>query len=131
MQRFFLTIAMIATMYGLRAENGYRLWLRYDKIDNAKLLAEYQQQITGIQINNTSATLQVAEQELMKGLQGLLAKKIINQNTINNGSIIAGTPASSSQIKNSISIKEIDDLGNEGFIIKTSIINKKNVILIR
>lgn len=130
MQRFFLTIAMIAATFGLHAENGYRLWLRYDKIDNAKLLTEYQQQITGIQINNTSATLQVAQQELIKGIQGLLAKNILNQNTINNGSIIAGTPASSSQIKNSISIKEINDLGNEGFVIKTSIINKKDVILI-
>ena len=130
MQRLFLTIAMIAATFSLHAEDGYRLWLRYDKIDNAKLLTEYQQQITGIQINNTSATLHVTQQELIKGLQGLLAKKIINQNTINNGSIIAGTPASSSQIKNSISIKEINDLGNEGFIIKTSTINKKNVILI-
>lgn len=130
MQRFFLTIAMIAAAFGLHAENGYRLWLRYDKIDNAKLLTEYQQQVTGIQINNTSATLQAAQQELIKGLQGLLAKNILNQNTINNGSIVAGTPASSSQIKNSISIKEINDLGNEGFVIKTSIINQKNVILI-
>jgi alpha-glucuronidase len=130
MQRFFLTIAIIAATCSLHAEDGYRLWLRYDKIDNAKLLTEYQEQITTIQINNESATLQVAQQELIKGLQGLLAKKIVNQNTINNGSIIAGTPASSSQIKSSISIKEINALGNEGFIIATSTINKKKVILI-
>jgi alpha-glucuronidase len=124
MQRFFLTIAIIAATCSLHAEDGYRLWLRYDKIDNAKLLTEYQEQITTIQINNESATLQVAQQELIKGLQGLLAKKIVN------GSIIAGTPASSSQIKSSISIKEINALGNEGFIIATSTINKKKVILI-
>ncbi|HEY9343316.1 MAG TPA: alpha-glucuronidase family glycosyl hydrolase, partial [Hanamia sp.] len=74
MQRFFLTIAMMATMFSLHAENGYRLWLRYDKIDNGKLLTEYQQQITGIQFNNTSATLQIAQKELLKGLHGLLAK---------------------------------------------------------
>ncbi len=78
MKLFLFVVAITAPLFGLHAEDGYRLWLRYDKIDNAKLLTEYQHQITGFQFNNTNASLHVAKKELLKGLQGLLAKKVIN-----------------------------------------------------
>lgn len=117
-------------MFGLRAGDGYRLWLRYDKIDNPQLLSQYQHDIAGIQLNDKSSTLQVAKEELMNGLQGLLNKKIADQFSINNGTVIAGTPASSNPIKTFFSQKEINDLGDEGFIIRTAYVNKKNIIFI-
>ncbi|MEO8110089.1 MAG: alpha-glucuronidase family glycosyl hydrolase [Ginsengibacter sp.] len=112
------------------AEDGYRLWLRYDNVDDAKLLVQYQHAITGIQLNAVSPTLQVAKEELIKDLQGLLDKKIVEQKTTANGTIVGGTPASSVEIQNFFSEKEMDGLGEEGFIIRTASLESKNVIFI-
>ena len=117
-------------MCGLRAGDGYRLWLRYDKIDNPRLLSLYQQEVTGMQFKDNNPTLQAAKQELIKGLQGLLNKKIADHSSINNGTVIAGTPASSNPVKTFFSQQEINDLGNEGFIIRAAYFNKKNVLFI-
>ena len=91
---------------------------------------QYSSRISGIQFNNTTATLKVAKEELEIGLQGLLAKKIPDQINIVNGSIVAGTPSSSAFISASFKNKELSDLGKEGFIIRTAKSNQKNITII-
>ena len=130
MKKFFLTFICFIIVCFSYAGNGYRLWLRYDKIEDARLLSSYRKQVTAIQFSNTSLSLNVAKEELLKGLKGLLHKNIFDQNSTDDGIIICGTPTSSSQIKSFFSSKEINDLGEEGFIIRTSIIHKKKVIFI-
>jgi len=130
MKKSFLLILFLASFYFSHADDGYRLWLRYDKIDDAKLLAQYNKDISGIRFNSISSVLQAAKEELLKDLQSLLDKKIPEQKLIINGSIIAGTPASSIDVKNFFSVNEINDLGDEGFIIRTTSVNNKKVIFI-
>jgi alpha-glucuronidase len=129
MKKNFLIAAFLMQVFYLHAENGYRLWLRYDKIDDTKLFSLYKQEITAIQFPATSTTLEVAKKELLRGLQGLLGKPITDQDAIANGTLIIGTPSSSAQIKQNF-FNEINDLGNEGFTIRTSLINNKKVIFI-
>src|SRR5690349_6986438 len=81
-----------------KAEDGYRLWLRYDLVKNTSLLQEYRTRIAGIQVAGNSASMLAAKEELHTGLEGLLGKKINDQTTLTNGSIIAGTPAASAII---------------------------------
>ena len=61
----------------LAAEDGYRLWLRYDPLPDAGLRASYYQQLAGLRVgqgvDTTSATLRVALSELRTGLSGMLA----------------------------------------------------------
>ena len=52
------------------AEDGYRLWLRYDKIDDPGLLQLYRNQITGVFFAGNSPTLTVAKKEMV-----ILSKK--------------------------------------------------------
>ncbi|HEY5407706.1 MAG TPA: alpha-glucuronidase family glycosyl hydrolase, partial [Ginsengibacter sp.] len=130
MKLFFITITFLAASFGLRADDGYRLWLRYDKINEGNILLHYQQDITGVQFNSSSPTLQVAKKELLNGLQGLLDKKIQGQKFLSNGTVIAGTPVSSVEVKNFFSEKEMNALGEEGFLIRTSTINNKRIIFI-
>jgi len=129
MKKAFITLICIFLFAGLHAENGYRLWLRYDKIDDVKLLAAYQHSINGINFPGGNSTLEVAKKELLKGLEGLLDKKFINGNSISSGTIICGTPESAA-IKSFFSAKEIEACGDEGFSIRNAIINKKKVIFI-
>ncbi|HYK47084.1 MAG TPA: alpha-glucuronidase family glycosyl hydrolase, partial [Parafilimonas sp.] len=90
MKKYFLLLIYCFTLTFLRAEDGYRLWLRYDKIDDDELLQEYRSWISSIHFTNSSATLDAAKAELLNGLSGLLAKNITEQELIENGSIVAG-----------------------------------------
>ncbi len=114
----------------LYAEDGYRLWLRYDKIENASLLQQYRQAINGIYLPANSPVLKTAKAELLQALPGLLGKKITEPNTISDRSIIAGTPASLAFIRNNFRNDELSRLGEEGFIIRTTVSNSKKLIVI-
>ncbi len=131
MNKIFTTLFCLLLVYSSFAEDGYRLWLRYDKTDDAKLLAQYQRTITAIQFNDHNCrALQAAKAELLTGLQGLLGKNIADQNSINTGTIICGTFASSAQVQSFFSPKEINELGEEGFVIRSAFVNKKRIIFI-
>src|SRR5687768_13977635 len=58
------------------AENGYKLWLRYQPIENPKLLSQYRDQTGSIYFCGSSPTLSVAKTELQEGLRRLLDRKV-------------------------------------------------------
>lgn len=39
--RFILLFVLVLNSFLAYAEDGYRLWLRYDKVDDARLLSQY------------------------------------------------------------------------------------------
>src|SRR4051812_4804222 len=94
MKKYLLFVCCLA-VYILHAEDGYRLWLRYDKVDDNKLLEQYRNEILFIRFTRSSPTLDAAKEELLNGLQGLLDEKILLQNRIENGSVLVGTTADS------------------------------------
>ncbi|HRH42231.1 MAG TPA: alpha-glucuronidase family glycosyl hydrolase [Pyrinomonadaceae bacterium] len=109
------------------AEDGYRLWLRYDALpqQNAKI---YQQQIKSIVVGGKSETSETIREELKNGLNGLLSKKIPNYNIANTGAVVVGTPQTFtpfSKLKLPLS-----NLGNDGFLIQTVSIDGQKVIAI-
>lgn len=55
-----------------RDEDGYELWLRYPRLDNAVLRAEYGNALGHVALIDDSATLKAAAHELRVGLGGLL-----------------------------------------------------------
>ena len=44
----------------VRADDGYRLWLKYDLISNPKKLSEYRQSVKGWIIEGSSPTIEAA-----------------------------------------------------------------------
>lgn len=130
MKKSMLLCIMFFIAGHLLAEDGYRLWLRYDKIDNAAVLQQYRNSITHISFTGTSATLTAARKELLNGLEGLLSKKIFTQTTVTDKCILAGTPGTSSVIKSLFAADDLNKLGKEGFFISTKKINNKNIIAI-
>jgi alpha-glucuronidase len=125
--RKFLSAFLLITSIASHAEDGYRLWLRYDKIDDASLLQQYRNEISGIYFTGTSATLSAAKQELVDGLQGLLDKKISLQNNPANGTILTGT--FDDAVIHSFIADQDTKTGDEGFIIR-SVKNKQGNIIV-
>ncbi|THH41699.1 alpha-glucuronidase family glycosyl hydrolase [Neolewinella litorea] len=64
----------------LQAEDGYRLWLRYDPIQNTALGSAYRAQLgqlsIGPDVDTTQATLAASLLELRNGLRGLLGVEL-------------------------------------------------------
>ena len=112
----FFYLLFIATIAG--AEDGYTLWLRYNKIDDPVLLQHYRSRINSIQFTGNSLTVTVAKKELLNGLERLLATSIADKRTISGGEIVAGTPLTSTFIHSFLSDGNFN-LGTEGFVIST------------
>lgn len=112
--------ALILCMPMLHAENGYDLWLRYQKVDNSQLLNSYSKTLAKLNFPVNSATLTEAKKELQQGLNGLLDTNLPETDGISKGTLLVGTPASSKVLSGIHAItNEISGLGDEGFLIKT------------
>jgi alpha-glucuronidase len=131
-RKIILTALLIfaASASGI-AEDGYRLWLRYDRLTDKVKLAEYNRQISGLIVEGNDPILQSASKELQAGLTGLLGKDISHEKTVKkSGMIIAGTPGSSPLIASLNLEDKLSALGDEGYIILNARISKKNAIII-
>jgi len=134
----FLLIYIITSNFSAYADDGYRLWLKYDLISNAHVLQEYRESIKEWIVEGNSATMKAAEHELKMGLDGLLGLTIPEVNHPDkNGVLIAGTYKNSSLLNNlptgqaGIDLgSKLKKVGSEGFVIVTGKINGKNAIII-
>ncbi|HET6540825.1 MAG TPA: alpha-glucuronidase family glycosyl hydrolase, partial [Chryseolinea sp.] len=61
----FIVVVLFVAITKVFAEDGYRLWLRYDPINNPGLLKEYKAAIQSLYLEKTTPTLTVAKTELL------------------------------------------------------------------
>jgi alpha-glucuronidase len=122
----FLIILFAAPALG---EDGYRLWLRFDKIKNASLLQQYRTAVSGLHLAGRSATMTVVSDELRSALSLLLDRPLAVHARPENGTLMVATKSNAVNIPG-ISGIDYQLLGNEGFAIKTMKVNDKNIILI-
>lgn len=126
-----LITLLIFSYLSLQAEDGYRLWLRYDKIPNKNILKEYSTQINSIYIEGNSSTIVAAKDELINGLTGLLGKEIKEVTFIKSNGTLVVANYSSSKLLNELNIAgQLSNLGSEGFLILTTTVkNKKSIVI--
>jgi alpha-glucuronidase len=130
MQKWTAIILGMLFFTSVSAEDGYRLWLRYNTVDNPPLLQQYRQQIASINCPSDDARLIAARQELQTGLSGLLGKKVPLQTAVINGTVMLGLPTHLPFVRKLIGDTALSRLGDEGFIIRTVKYEGKNVTLI-
>jgi alpha-glucuronidase len=129
--KIIFLVIMLLNFQVLKAEDGYRLWLRYDCISDPQILDQYNKSITGWIIEGESPTLRVAGKELQMGLNGLLGRNVPNVSVIkNDGIIVAGTPESSSFIASLNLNKRLSEVNDEGYIIINTTYKKNKIIVI-
>ncbi|GAB2970853.1 alpha-glucuronidase family glycosyl hydrolase [Mucilaginibacter puniceus] len=108
------------------AEDGYRLWLRYDRIADKALYNQYRQSITQLVFPGNSETLQAAQKELGMGLNGLLQLELpLEANATKGGALVVGTPVTSKLIAGLPLAAALKTAGKEGYVIRTVTINGK------
>ena len=111
---FAVLMMVCAPAFG---DDGYRLWLRYDKLAETSVAA-YRNQIQSVIATGNSPMLDAVRDELKQGIGGLLGTDIAFTRDLNgNGAVIVGTPKTSSLIAGLKLERALSALGNEGFII--------------
>jgi alpha-glucuronidase len=71
-----LVLILVAAGHRSVADDGYRLWLKYDRIADATIRTQYQAAAQFIAADGQDAVLQTAVTELQRGLQGLLDQPV-------------------------------------------------------
>ena len=101
------------------AEDGYELWLRYQRVADAALLKQYRSTVTGLLVSGESATARATAAELTRGLGGLLDTTIPSvADVVADGALIAGTGRSA--VISSLGLDaELRTLGGEGYLIRS------------
>ncbi|OGN90228.1 MAG: alpha-glucuronidase [Chloroflexi bacterium RBG_13_46_14] len=100
-------------------EDGYRLWLRYQKIDNDIRLSQYRKMIDAVTILEIGETYDIIKDELDLALPVILDKKIPIARTMLPGSVlVAGTIEGLKKINLDIPQADRLGMGNEGFLIR-------------
>jgi len=102
-----------------KAEDGYRLWLRYELLPK-QTIAAYRPRVTSVVAPGKSASLNAIRAELVEGCTGLLGRPVsVADTVVSDGAIVVGTPTSSSLISGLGWQRQLAGLGNEGFRIRS------------
>jgi alpha-glucuronidase len=113
-----------------RAEDGYRLWLRYDPLPR-RMIDVYRPRVSSIVVQGKSATLDAVRAELKDGCTGLLGVRVpLAEEGLRDGAVIVGTPQSSPLIAGLKWSGPLADLGPEGFLIRSVKLGGRNVTVI-
>ncbi|UCC16834.1 MAG: hypothetical protein JSU58_10845, partial [Dehalococcoidales bacterium] len=100
-------------------EDGYRLWLRYQKIDDDIRLLQYRKMIDGVVILENGETYDIIKDELALALPAMLDKQIwIGRTEVPDRALVAGTINNLKKINLDISRKDCLEMGDEGFLIR-------------
>ncbi|HYO63793.1 MAG TPA: alpha-glucuronidase family glycosyl hydrolase [Pyrinomonadaceae bacterium] len=113
-----------------RADDGYRLWLRYDALPRRDA-ESYRARVTSVVVQGRSQTFDAVRAELSAGCAGLLGRPVPIANRVErDGAIVVGTPDSSALVNALGWRRRLDALGPEGFLMRTARVGRRRVTVI-
>jgi len=122
-------VLLLSVQPGLiRAEDGYQLWLRYLPLPQEvrQSYAGHLKAVVGPNLSSRSA--QAAVTELQKGLSSMLAEPVGTSDGIVAGAVVLGTPQSLPLLA-TLGLP-LNDLGREGYLVRSALVEKQPVTLI-
>lgn len=121
MRKLFFLILLLGTTFAKGfSEDGYRLWLRYELLNN-KLVSTYKKSIRQIIIPDSTETQRIIRHEWNLAWQGMMGSPAtFSSEGIALPSVIYGRDLSiSSQVMSSVVKENNIDLGDDGYIIRS------------
>lgn len=127
-----ISLLLIIILFGLKSfpNNGYKLWLQYEYIENEVLRKDYKSKISNFMSVGHSETIEVASKELNLGLGNMLGSEFLSTSEIKENTIIFGAKLNLSQDIVMQLNNEFNQINDEGFIIKSISLNGKKQIVI-
>lgn len=132
MKGWYLILMLLNLTWSVtQAEDGYRLWLRFDKIADTDIREAYFNGCQEVFIDGQHQVLQTAGNELAGALSGLLDKDVPRvKNPGDRPGIIAGVIGESELIDGLINDEIKNELRSEGFALVTATFARHTRIII-
>jgi alpha-glucuronidase len=113
------------------ADDGYRLWLKYDAISNRICLAQYRRMIQTVVIPGHSQVRESLRDELRRAVRGLLGRDVrFSASSPTDNAVIVATGDYLRAKGLSSLVGPIEALGSEGYAIKQVRIGKSKAVLV-
>ena len=116
---------------GADGEAWYKLWLRYTPVSDAALQQAYRTYASEIVVQGTTPIAGSIRDELQQGLSGLLATEVpVADSVTRAGAVVVGSPGTSDIIAALGWEAELEQLGSEGFVIRSAEVSGHPVTVI-
>ena len=126
-----LAILLLASGYAVRADDGYRLWLKNDRITDRTYLKECSRRFENVMITGESPVLRTAHDEFIAGLMSMTGQNVTEVRAPEGrGTIIAGTFSSSPLVASLLSDVQPGTTGEEGYIIRSFRQGRRNITVV-
>jgi alpha-glucuronidase len=126
--RILLSIlCLLIVTSSLRADDGYRLWLRYNLIQNDQKLTAYKKSIKGFVAPGNSATHAILKKELQLGINSLLGVQLKELNTITASDQLLLISKEENRYSELNLSEKLKNIGTEGFAMFNATINGKKI----
>ena len=103
------------------AEDGYDLWLRYERIEDASLRDAYGRTFATLVARGDSPTGRLVVDELRRGLSGLLGRKVpLSEAVSAPGALVVGTPDRVPAIRALNLASRLEPLGPDGYLVAST-----------
>lgn len=121
-------LAVVACLSPARAEDGYRLWMRYALADASKVEG-YRLALGDVVAPDRTPTQRAAREELQRGLAGLLGvEPRFRSAPAGAPALVLGTPHSSPLLAPFRT--ELEHVGEEGYVLRQAHLGGRSVLLI-
>ncbi len=128
--RLLLAIAVgAAWAVPAAAEDGYDLWLRYVKVEDAATRQGYERALTTLVARGETPTERLVLVELMRGIAGLVGRAPARAEAPSGGTLVVGTSRSPIVARLGWDA-DLAAAGPEGFVIRTTTIDTHRTIVI-
>jgi len=128
---FYVFALLSITISSSQTPAGYDLWLEYSEIREPTILSEYQKLTNSIFFSGGNSILLNAQNELVKGLDAMLgqASDIQDSPNLSNTMWVVKKDGLNQELQSALK-GYFEQIGKEGFIIKSVSVDGKNILLI-
>lgn len=130
MKRSWLVITFLFCCFHINADNGYRLWLRYDRITDAATRNAYQAILKSYGVPGNSPTLDVIRNEFKLAFASLLAQPVPYASDPENATLLIIRATDERLAVDRNLLQQLKKSGNEAYLISTAQSGKSKRIMI-
>lgn len=128
---FFLSVLLLFPAAQALADDGYRLWLRFQPVNDRGYLRECERRFENVMITGESPVIRTAHDEFIAGMTSMTGMSIREvASPEGRGTLIAGTFSSSPFIASLLPDAVPGATGEEGYIIRSVRQGRRNITVV-
>jgi len=109
---------------------AYKCWLTYAALEDESLLKQYQEKFKNVLVTGDGPVMESVREELKAGLKGILGVDVLLGSDNEKDATLLVMKADQEPVKSLLADDEINKLAEEGFLLKTTVLEDKEIFLV-